>query len=118
MRDADDSEDANSADPSESGDEAVIHKIKEKYTSTKKRTPKDEHSSRQVKKKGAQTKKLNLNDEGDNMNYKRSIEIKNGIPMRSMNNFHKTTNAINLNNYVVSNDLPLTDLNNSEPTEQ
>jgi len=38
------------------------------------------------------------------MNYKRSIEIKNGIPMRSMNNFHKTTNAINLNNYVVSNE--------------
>jgi len=39
VRDADDSEDANSGDASESGDEAVIHKNKEKYTSTKKRTP-------------------------------------------------------------------------------
>ena len=36
------------------------------------------------------------------MNYKRSIEIKNGIALRSINNFHKTTNEIMLHRYDVS----------------
>ena len=38
----------------------------------------------------------------DDVNIKRSIEMKNGIALRSMNNFHKGTNAISLNNYKVS----------------
>ena len=41
-------------------------------------------------------------DVGDDVNIKRSIEMKNGIALRSMNNFHKGTNAISLNNYKVS----------------
>ena len=41
----------------------------------------------------------------DQQNIKCSIEIKNGIPQRSLNNFHKNTNALVLNNYTVS--LPL-----------
>ena len=41
-------------------------------------------------------------DVGDDVNIKRSIEMKNGIALRSMNNFHKGTNAISLNNYRVS----------------
>ena len=41
-------------------------------------------------------------DVGDEVNLKRSIEMKNGIALRSMNNFHKGTNAITLNNYKVS----------------
>ena len=40
-------------------------------------------------------------DVGDEVNLKRSIEMKNGIALRSMNNFHKGTNAITLNNYKV-----------------
>ena len=35
-------------------------------------------------------------------NIKCSIEIKNGIPQRSLNNFHKNQNALVLNNYTVS----------------
>ena len=38
-------------------------------------------------------------DVGDDVNIKRSIEMNNGIALRSMNNFHKGTNAISLNNY-------------------
>ena len=41
-------------------------------------------------------------DIGDEVNIKRSIEMKNGIALRSMNNFHKGTNAIFLNQYRVS----------------
>ena len=41
-------------------------------------------------------------DVGDEVNLKRSIEMKNGIALRSMNNFHKGMNAITLNNYKVS----------------
>jgi len=41
-------------------------------------------------------------DVGDDVNIKRSIEMKNGVALRSMNNFHKGTNAISLNNYKVS----------------
>ena len=41
-------------------------------------------------------------DVDDDVNIKRSIEMKNGIALRSMNNFHKGTNAINLHNYKVS----------------
>ena len=41
-------------------------------------------------------------DVGDEVNLKRSIEMKNGIALRSMNNFHKGTNSITLNNYKVS----------------
>ena len=45
-------------------------------------------------------------DVGDEVNLKRSIEMKNGIALRSMNNFHKGTNAITLNNYKVSHFQP------------
>ena len=38
----------------------------------------------------------------DQQNIKCSIEIKNGIPQRSLNNFHKNQNALVLNNYTVS----------------
>ena len=38
----------------------------------------------------------------DDINFKRSLEIRNGIPLRSPTNFHKTTNAIKLHNYAVS----------------
>ena len=41
-------------------------------------------------------------DVDDDVNIKRSIEMKSGIALRSMNNFHKGTNAISLNNYKVS----------------
>jgi len=44
----------------------------------------------------------NQADVGDDVNIKRSIEMKSGIALRSMNNFHKGTNAISLNNYKVS----------------
>ena len=37
----------------------------------------------------------------DQQNIKCSIEIKNGIPQRSLNNFHKNQNALVLNNYTV-----------------
>lgn len=46
-----------------------------------------------------------LNDKvqfSDQQNIKCSIEIKNGIPQRSLNNFHKNQNALVLNNYTVS----------------
>ena len=39
----------------------------------------------------------------DELNIKCSVEIKNGIPQRSLNNFHKNQNALVLNNYTVSN---------------
>ena len=42
----------------------------------------------------------------DQQNIKCSIEIKNGIPQRSLNNFHKNQNALVLNNYTVSAVLP------------
>lgn len=54
--------------------------------------PKDEHKNEDNKQ----------GDVGDDVNIKRSIEMKNGIALRSMNNFHKGTNAISLNNYKVS----------------
>ena len=38
----------------------------------------------------------------EQQNIKCSIEIKNGIPQRSLNNFHKNQNALVLNNYTVS----------------
>ena len=38
----------------------------------------------------------------DQQNIKCPIEIKNGIPQRSLNNFHKNQNALVLNNYTVS----------------
>ena len=38
----------------------------------------------------------------DQQNIKCSIEIKNGIPQRSLNNFHKNQNALVLNKYTVS----------------
>lgn len=64
---------------------------------------KEEAKEKAANKVGADKKLFtNINKEGDNTNYKRSIEIKNGIAMRSMNNFHKTSNAINLQNYIVS----------------
>ena len=44
----------------------------------------------------------------DQQNIKCSIEIKNGIPQRSLNNFHKNQNALVLNNYTVSAVFPLT----------
>ena len=37
------------------------------------------------------------------MNFKKSIEIRNGIAIRSTNNVHKMTNAISLHCYIVSN---------------
>lgn len=49
-----------------------------------------------------QDQKQSSVDVGDEVNIKRSIEMKNGIALRSMNNFHKGTNAISLNNYRVS----------------
>ena len=51
---------------------------------------------------------MNLDKQGDSMNFKRSIEIKNGIAIRSMNNVHRMTNAITLHCYIVSTtqDLP------------
>ena len=58
--------------------------------------------------KGSLRVELNKNEDnkqgdvGDEVNLKRSIEMKNGIALRSMNNFHKGTNAITLNNYKVS----------------
>ena len=46
---------------------------------------------------------MNINKQGDNMNFKRSIEIRNGIAIRSTNNVHRMTNAITLHDYIVSN---------------
>ena len=53
-----------------------------------------------VKKADESTKQNGV--EMDEVNIKRSIEMKNGIALRSMNNFHKGTNAISLNIYKVS----------------
>ena len=46
----------------------------------------------------------------DQQNIKCSIEIKNGIPQRSLNNFHKNQNALVLNNYTVSGPLLVTQI--------
>ena len=71
-----------------------------------------QHNKQKVDRKGSRSvtrmandKKMaamNFNKSGDNMNFKRSIEIKNGIAIRSTNNVHKTTNAISLHSYIVS----------------
>ena len=45
---------------------------------------------------------MNVGKSGDNVNFKRSIEIRNGIAIRSTNNVHRMTNAITLNTYIVS----------------
>ena len=45
---------------------------------------------------------MNVNKQGDNTNFKRSIEIRNGIAIRSTNNVHRMTNAITLHSYIVS----------------
>ena len=45
---------------------------------------------------------MNVDKTGDNVNFKRSIEIRNGIAIRSTNNVHRMTNAITLNCYIVS----------------
>ena len=45
---------------------------------------------------------MNVSKSGDNVNFKRSIEIHNGIATRSTNNVHRMTNAITLNSYIVS----------------
>ena len=58
---------------------------------------------KQIEDKNAEDNKQG--DIGDDVNIKRSIEMKNGIALRSMNNFHKGTNAISLNNYKVSKQL-------------
>lgn len=55
---------------------------------------------------GTEENKQGEGDVGDDVNIKRSIEMKNGIALRSMNNFHKGTNAISLNNYKVSEACP------------
>ena len=52
--------------------------------------------------KAAGMEDIKQGDVDDDVNIKRSIEMKNGIALRSMNNFHKGTNAISLNNYKVS----------------
>ena len=39
---------------------------------------------------------------GDEINLKRSLELRNGVPLRSPTNFHKSTNAISLHLYKVS----------------
>ena len=38
----------------------------------------------------------------EEQNIKCSVEIKKGIPQRSLNNFHKNYNALVLHNYTVS----------------
>ena len=43
---------------------------------------------------------MNVGKSGDNVNFKRSIEIRNGIAIRSTNNVHRMTNAITLNTYI------------------
>ena len=43
---------------------------------------------------------MNVGKSGDNVNFKRSIEIRNGIVIRSTNNVHRMTNAITLNTYI------------------
>ena len=45
---------------------------------------------------------INSNKSGENVNFKRSIEIRSGIAIRSTNNVHKMTNAITLHCYIVS----------------
>ena len=45
---------------------------------------------------------MNSKFDGDNMNFKRSIEIRNGIAIRSTNNVHRMNNSITLNCYIVS----------------
>ena len=45
---------------------------------------------------------MNINKQGDSTNFKRSIEIRNGIAIRSTNNVHRMTNAITLHCYIVS----------------
>ena len=84
----------------ESDSDEQLNEQKAAPDKRKKRSAKQEKS----KSLTVQDKKnaMNLNKQGENMNYKRSIEIKNGIALRSMNNYHKTSNAINLHCYVVS----------------
>ena len=43
---------------------------------------------------------MNVGKSGDNVNFKRSIEIRNGIAIRSTNNVHRMMNAITLNTYI------------------
>ena len=74
----------------------------------------DEHRKQRKRKKGQRTKNINRiqNDRkiaslsviklGENANFKRSIEIRNGIAIRSTNNVHRMTNSITLHCYVVS----------------
>ena len=45
---------------------------------------------------------MNVNKKGEQINFKRSIEIRNGIPIRSTDNLYRMTNAITLNYYIVS----------------
>jgi len=45
---------------------------------------------------------MNVKTLGHNTNFKRSIEIRNGIAIRSTNNVHRMTNAITLHCYIVS----------------
>lgn len=74
-------------------------------------TSHDDSDLQPLEKKKQSTKAHNRNqiaddkkivNQSNNSNYKRSIEIRNGIPMRSMNNLHKVSNAIGLHFYVVS----------------
>ena len=45
---------------------------------------------------------MNVNKKGEQINFKRSIEIRNGIPIRSTDSLYRMTNAITLNYYIVS----------------
>ena len=45
---------------------------------------------------------INFGKLGENTNFKRSCEIRQGIAIRSTNNVHKMTNAITLHYYIVS----------------
>ena len=101
----DPSDEGNSINLSDSIDEANVaspeaEQKKLGQVRKKKRADEGDNSRNQVA--GQKKIALNLNKQGDNMNYKRSIEIKNGIALRSINNFHKTTNEIMLHRYDVS----------------
>lgn len=69
--------------------------------SLKKQRRRKKRSGQQKNKRtdGDKQKALDLNKQADNMNIKRSVEIKNGQALRGMNTFYKTSNAIDLHSY-------------------